>query len=103
MEEWNPYFYDCLSFRGGGGGRAPISKNTSAGIFKQSTGAGNRIGIGLSYRPAGGVDFLELIPGLFKSLKIRVQEPGITNGTESAMLKQPGSFQFQPFSEPQGR
>jgi hypothetical protein len=40
-------------------------------------GARNRIGIGLSYRPArlqaGGIDSLESIPGLLKSLKIRAQ------------------------------
>jgi hypothetical protein len=37
-----------------------------AGIFKQSVGARNQVGIGLSYRPArlrraGGIDSLELI------------------------------------------
>jgi hypothetical protein len=38
-------------------------------------GARNRVGIGLSYRPARlhrrGIDSLESIPGLLKSLKIR--------------------------------
>ncbi len=49
-----------------------------AGIFKQSTGARNRVGIGLSFRPArlhntqpGGIGFLESILGLLKRLKIR--------------------------------
>jgi hypothetical protein len=40
-------------------------------------GARNRVGIGLSNRPArqhlGGIDSLESIPGLPKSLKIRAQ------------------------------
>ncbi len=46
-------------------------------IFIQSMGAGNRVGIGLSYRPAmqatyaGGIDSLESILGLHKSFKIR--------------------------------
>jgi hypothetical protein len=70
---------------------------TIAGIFKQSMGARHRVGIGLSYRPAGlhrladsfvwevpdpdgmvrtqGIAFpmhsLESIPGLHKRLKIR--------------------------------
>ncbi len=47
-----------------------------AGIFKQSMGSRNQVGIGLSYRPArlhrlAGIDSLESIPGLLKSLKIR--------------------------------
>ncbi len=45
----------------------------SAGIFKQSMGARNRVGTGLSYRPAtqpGGIGSLESIPRLLKSLKI---------------------------------
>jgi hypothetical protein len=49
------------------------SKVAGAGIFKQSLGARNRVGIGLSYRPAmlhsGGIDTLESILGLLKSLK----------------------------------
>jgi hypothetical protein len=51
---------------------------TCARIFKQSveaTQARNRIGLGLPYRPArlhrvGGIDSLESILGLLKSLKI---------------------------------
>jgi hypothetical protein len=44
----------------------------SAGIFYQSMEAGNRVGIGLSYRPArlhrlADFDSLESIPGLLKS------------------------------------
>ncbi len=51
---------------------------SSAGIFKQSMGARNRIGIGLSYRPhqatqAGGIVSLESSLGLLTSLKIRAQ------------------------------
>ena len=46
-----------------------------AGIFKQSMGARNRVGIGLSDRPArlqaGEIHSLESIPGLHKRLKIR--------------------------------
>ncbi len=45
-----------------------------SGILEQSMGARNRVGIGLSHRPArrhtGGIDSLEWIPGLLKSLKI---------------------------------
>jgi hypothetical protein len=51
----------------------------SAGIFKQPLGARNRVGVGLSYRlarlhRAGGIDSMESIPGLFKSSKIRAQQ-----------------------------
>jgi hypothetical protein len=47
----------------------------SAGILEQSMVARNRVGIGLSYRPqdyigVGGIDSLQSIPGLLKSLKI---------------------------------
>jgi len=56
----------------------PYNMNKSAGIFKQSMGARNRVGIGLSYRPArllhiqpGGIVSLETILGLLESLKIR--------------------------------
>ncbi len=35
---------------------------TRAGIFKQSMGARNRVGIGLSYRPAGLHRLAEFIP-----------------------------------------
>jgi hypothetical protein len=46
-----------------------------AGIFEQSMEAGNRVGIGLSYRHARlqrrGIDSLESIPWLLKGLKIR--------------------------------
>ncbi len=41
-----------------------------AGIFRQSMGARNRVGIGLSYRPARLHKLVESIPGLHKSLKI---------------------------------
>ncbi len=40
----------------------------SAGILEQSMGAGNRVGIGLSFSP--GSASLESIPGLLKRLKI---------------------------------
>jgi hypothetical protein len=53
-------------------------QNKSAGISKQSMGARNRVGIGLSCRPArllhiqpGGTGSLESILGLLKSVKIR--------------------------------
>jgi hypothetical protein len=61
----------------------PLSLVTSAGIYKQSMGAGNRVGVGLSYRPArlhtqtGGIGSLESILGLLKSLKIRAQVPNL--------------------------
>ncbi len=50
-----------------------------AGILEQSMGARNRVGIGLSYRPArlhrlAESISLESIPGLLKSLKIPSQE-----------------------------
>ncbi len=41
-------------------------KGISAGILKQSKGARNRVGIGLSYRPARPHRLAESIPGLFK-------------------------------------
>ncbi len=47
-----------------------------AGIFKQSMGARNRAGKGLSYRPARPhrlAEFIPWIPGLHKRLKIRAQ------------------------------
>ncbi len=51
-------------------------QNKSAGISKQSMGARNRVGLGLSNRPArlhiqpGGIGSLESILRLIKSLKI---------------------------------
>jgi hypothetical protein len=50
----------------------------SAGIFKQSMGARNRVGIGLSYRPARLHRLSELAPwkrflGSFKRFQIRAQ------------------------------
>jgi hypothetical protein len=49
--------------------------NAWAGIFKQSMGARNRVGIGMSYRAGppgytqpGGIGSLESILGLLKSL-----------------------------------
>ncbi len=58
-----------------------------AGIFKQSMGARNRVGIGLSYRLARLHRLAESIPGLLKCLKIRALDSllGFTNtaiGTE---------------------
>ncbi len=54
-------------------GQGPVA---SAGIFKQSMGARNRVGIGLSYRPASLHSVAELgssesILGILKSLTIR--------------------------------
>ncbi len=50
---------------------------TSAGILEQSVGARNPVGIRLSHPArlatyAGGIDSLESIPGLLKSLKYRL-------------------------------
>jgi hypothetical protein len=42
-----------------------------AGILEQSMGARNRVGIGLSYRPARLQRLAELIPGLLKTLQRR--------------------------------
>jgi hypothetical protein len=39
--------------RGGGGGTQQKKEEDSAGILEQSMGARNRVGIELSYRPAG--------------------------------------------------
>jgi hypothetical protein len=41
-------------------------KKTSAGILEQSMGARNRVGTGLSYRPARLHRLAESIPGLLK-------------------------------------
>ncbi len=53
------------------------SSVNSAGIFKQSMRTRNRVGMGLSYRPARlhslANGSLESILGLFKSLNIRAQ------------------------------
>ncbi len=46
----------------------------SAGILEQSMGAGNQVGIRLSYRPARLHRLAESIPGLLKSLKIPSQD-----------------------------
>jgi hypothetical protein len=56
----------------------PLANVARAGILKQSMGARNRVGIGLSYRPArlqkaGGIDSLESILLLHKRLKIPAQ------------------------------
>ncbi len=45
-------------------------KKTCAGIFEQSMGAKNRVGIGLSYWPTRLHRLAESIPGLFESFKI---------------------------------
>ncbi len=51
--------------------------NTSAGIFKQSMGAGNRVGMSYwstrLYTQPGEIGSLESILGLLKSLKIRAR------------------------------
>jgi hypothetical protein len=54
-------------------------QGSRAGIFKQSLGARNRVGIGLSNRAARQHRLSELIPGLHKRLKIRAQG-GVTGG-----------------------
>jgi hypothetical protein len=50
---------------------------SSAGIFRQSMGARNRVGIGLSHRPARLHRLAESIPGLHKRLKIPTQDSQI--------------------------
>ncbi len=68
------FVYSCTSWL------SEVSFCINAGIFKQSIGARNRVGIGLSYRPArlvhraNGVDSLESILWLLKSLKIRANQ-----------------------------
>ncbi len=49
---------------------AGIKCDTSVGILEQSMGARNRVGIGLSYRPAWPHRLAESIPGILKSIKI---------------------------------
>jgi hypothetical protein len=48
----------------------------SAGIFKQSMGARNRVGIGLSYRPARIHSLTELFPGNRFLGSLRVKNSG---------------------------
>jgi hypothetical protein len=55
---------------------APSGKENGAGIFKHSMEAGNRVVIGLSYRPSRLHSLAELVLGLLKSLKIRAQVGG---------------------------
>ena len=43
----------CPKFSNKSGSSAPYIITVRAGIFKQSMGARNRVGIGLSYRPPG--------------------------------------------------
>ncbi len=56
-----------------------LTAQSSAGILEQSMGARNRVGTGLSYRPARLRRLAESIPGLLKSLKyclwVRSQHP----------------------------
>jgi hypothetical protein len=51
--------------------KAYVAWRARAGIFKQSMGGRNQVGIGLSYRL--GIQSLESIPELLKRLKIRAQ------------------------------
>ncbi len=62
----DPIFKGFYHFNGG-------NAETSAGIFEQSKGARNQVGIGLTIRPARLHRLAELIPGLLKSLKIPSQ------------------------------
>ncbi len=67
---------------------APSGEENGAGIFEHSMEAGNRVGIGLSYRPARLHSLAELVHGLLKSLKIWAQVGGkmvFWNGIELAM------------------
>ncbi len=50
---------------------------TSAGIFKQSMGTGNRVGIGLSYRPARLHSLGELVPWNQFLGSLKVQKIGL--------------------------
>jgi hypothetical protein len=56
-----------------------LTAQSSAGILEQSLGARNRVGTGLSYRPARLRRLAVSIPGLLKSLKyclwVRSQHP----------------------------
>jgi hypothetical protein len=71
-----------------------LSIQYCAGIFKQSTpGARNRVGIGLSYRPARLHSQAELVPlepirGLLISLKIRALYSTIHNIISAAIAVQ---------------
>jgi hypothetical protein len=62
-----------------------------AGIFKKSMGARHRGGIGFSYRPArlqaSGIHSLASIPGPHKHLKVRAQatQPGGIGSLESIL------------------
>jgi hypothetical protein len=55
-----------------------LAQESCAGIFKQSMGARNRVGIGLSYRPTRLHRHAELIPWnrFLGSLKIRALDAG---------------------------
>jgi hypothetical protein len=76
-----------------------------AGIFKQSMGARNKVGLWLSYRPArlhnlAEIGFLESILGHRKSLKIRVLGRAFLDrlrnccGTPSICLPRGGGARF---------
>jgi len=52
----------------------------SAVILEQSMGARNWVGIG----PPGGIDSLESIPGLLKSLKFGLRRPKAVGALEGA-------------------
>ena len=59
--------------------QAELGSRICVGILEQSMGAKNRVGIGLSTGPrkatkAGGINSLESIPGLLKSLKVRAHK-----------------------------
>jgi hypothetical protein len=59
---------------------------SSDGIFRQSIGARNRVGIGLSHRPARLHRLAESIPGIHKRLKIPAQDSQI-NATGEWIFK----------------
>ncbi len=54
----------------------------SAGLFKQSMGARNRIGIGLSYRPARLYAVAELIPWNRFLGSLKVKKFGLRDGSK---------------------
>ncbi len=53
------------------------SETSIAGIFKQSMGALNRVGIGLSYRPARLHSLAELVPWIRFLGSLKVQKLGL--------------------------
>jgi hypothetical protein len=66
----------------------------SAGIFKQSMGAGNREYRNRQATEAGGIDSLESIPGLLKSLKFRPRRGKRAGGGEAKRFNAGGKTMY---------